>query len=1458
MIQTPCLAPILHSWAVAAGVVALAILTVPFSLLGAGGSFTLAPLDFAAYATGTGCGALNLSGGAYTDSFDSSQGTYAQTKQLANGNVGVTGNATLSGQAKINGSIAALNTTVGACQNGVPGISPSGQAVVTAGYIRLTAAPPFPNPPRTTPGSSDVGITKNTSLSPGSFGNIAVSGGATLTLAPGTYYINSVTLSGGSIVTVSPPGQVVIQVAGNNLTGNKAPRPINLSGGRIVNPSGIPLNFQLLYGGSLPVTLSGGSACYAIAYAPHSPAALSGGSDWYGVLVVGTLDDSGGTPIHYDRSLGVNPTITAAISPTPNAAGWNNSNVTVTFTCSDPVFAITSCTPPVQITTEGANQVVAGTAVNQAGFSSSTSVSVNLDKTPPIVAITSPLNGVTVNPGSITLTGKATDALSGIATVNCKGTAAVLSGSDFSCVVPVVVGPNTIPIQTMDKAGNTASASLLVQGGAAALTQISPNTAPQGKQNFSVAIAGQYVHFVQGTSTAAFGTGITVVSLAVNTPTSAKAILNIDPTTPIGSRNVTVTTGSEVPTLANGFTVTAGLPVLSSVNPSGGRQGQQNLPVTLVGQFTHFQQGSSQVNFGAGITVLSLTVGSPSNATAVLSIDPSAATGARSVTVTTGSEVVTLNNGFTVGQSTPISLLVSPNNGQQGQQNLSVTITGQSSHFVQGASDVSFGAGITVASLAVSSPTSAIAILNIAPGATLGGRTVTLATNGEVGTLNNGFTVLAAAPSLLSIAPNTGQQGQQNLPVVITGQFTHFLQGTTQANFGAGVSVASLTVNSPTVVTAILNIASGAATGARTVTLTTGTEAAALPNGFTVTSSAPVLFSVNPSNGQQGAQNLEVLIAGQFTHFVQGASQANFGAGVTVASLTVNSPTSVTAIITVDYSATAGPRTVTLTTGAEVVTLSNGFTVTVPTPVLVSVSPNSGQQGAQGVAVTVAGKFTHFSQGTTQTSFGAGITVASLTVNSFTSATAVLNIDPAAIPGSRPLTVVTGTETETLANAFTVTSGSIGITVTPNTWNFGNVPITTSPKQTFTITSSGTSPLTANSISISGPFFSLGGLPPLPLLLSPSGTATFTVSYAPLGTFASNATVTINSNAATSPTIITLTGTGTPAPQPTAGAITVRTDQSVYRRAQPVQISGTLTSTTGAGIPNIPVTVLVSVNGSVRTLNPFSDAQGNYQTTFLPAAADGGTFSVTASASSGGTDRTATTSFRIFGLLLNPSTLSKGLVMGNTLAVPLDLLNVGDAALNNVTYSAVVTPSGSLSATFPQSVGTLAAGAAVTIPAVLTAPAGDPPPIPVTVRITITAADSITAGADPESTVLTITLLPSVSTLVLTPPTLSVGVNPGGSLTRRFVVSNQGYATTNNSTVTLQDPVTFNWVSLGNANLGDLGGGTSKEFQVLINPPATLPLGNYTVLFNVSGGTSPLQGAVNISVTQSTLGAVSS
>ena len=241
------------------------------------------------------------------------------------------------------------------------------------------------------------------------------------------------------------------------------------------------------------------------------------------------------------------------------------------------------------------------------------------------------------------------------------------------------------------------------------------------------------------------------------------AVLNIDPAATVGPRNVTLTTGTEAVTLANGFAVTNSTPVLTTVNPNAGQQGQQNLSVTLTGQFTHWLQGTMTVTFGAGITVASVTVNSATTATAVLNIDPAAAIGVRNVTLTTGTEVVTLANSFAVTNGTPLLTTVNPNTGLQGQQSVSVAINGQFTHWVQGTTTASFGAGITVASLTVSSATTATAALNIDPAAATGGRNVAFTTGTELVTLNNGFTVNAAGPLLTTVNPNTGEQGQQNL-----------------------------------------------------------------------------------------------------------------------------------------------------------------------------------------------------------------------------------------------------------------------------------------------------------------------------------------------------------------------------------------------------------------------------------------------------------------------------------------------------------------------------------------------------------------------------------------------------------------------------------------------------------------------------------------------------------------------
>jgi len=156
----------------------------------------------------------------------------------------------------------------------------------------------------------------------------------------------------------------------------------------------------------------------------------------------------------------VPPTITATVTPAPNAAGWNKSNPTVTFTCSDATSGIASCTAPVTVTTETTGQVVTGTAVDGAGNTATASVTVKLDKTPPSLAVTSPANGTKIFVSPVAVDGTAADALSGVASVTCNGAPVTVSGTGFSCSVTLVPGTNSTNVVATDVAGNTSASSL--------------------------------------------------------------------------------------------------------------------------------------------------------------------------------------------------------------------------------------------------------------------------------------------------------------------------------------------------------------------------------------------------------------------------------------------------------------------------------------------------------------------------------------------------------------------------------------------------------------------------------------------------------------------------------------------------------------------------------------------------------------------------------------------------------------------------------------------------------------------------------------------------------------------------------------------------------------------------------------------------------------------------------------
>jgi hypothetical protein len=191
---------------------------------------------------------------------------------------------------------------------------------------------------------------------------------------------------------------------------------------------------------------------------------------------------------------------------------------------------------------------------------------------------------------------------------------------------------------------------------------------------------------------------------------------------------------------------------------------------------------------------------------------------------------------ITVGTPAPPPAVssVNPNSGTQGLSLTSVIITG--SNFQSGTT-CSFGAGITVNSCAFNSATQLTANITIGSTATVGTRNVTV-TNPDTqsSTLTNGFTVTTAGPAppptVSSVNPNSGAQGQSLPSVVIAG--SNFQSGAT-CSFGAGITVNSCAFNSATQLTASITISSTATVGPRNVTVSNpDSQTGTLPNGFSV------------------------------------------------------------------------------------------------------------------------------------------------------------------------------------------------------------------------------------------------------------------------------------------------------------------------------------------------------------------------------------------------------------------------------------------------------------------------------------------------------------------------------------------------------------------------------------------------------------------------------------------------
>ncbi len=208
------------------------------------------------------------------------------------------------------------------------------------------------------------------------------------------------------------------------------------------------------------------------------------------------------------------------------------------------------------------------------------------------VSPTSPLASTTTNP-IVTIGGVP-------AQVIFSGLAPGFVGEyQVNALVPAAVAPGSAVPMTMSIGGRTSNTvTIAVRAGTggpqATLASVNPNSGIAGRV-YTAVLTGANTGFLQGQTFASFGPDISVAGaqegepgmLTVVSPTTATATVTINPVAAIGSRNVTVTTGTQAALGNSMFTVLAAPPAMgplavTSTSPGNGATGVPLTPVIQI------------------------------------------------------------------------------------------------------------------------------------------------------------------------------------------------------------------------------------------------------------------------------------------------------------------------------------------------------------------------------------------------------------------------------------------------------------------------------------------------------------------------------------------------------------------------------------------------------------------------------------------------------------------------------------------------------------------------------------------------------------------------------------------------------------------------------------------------------------------------------------------------------------
>src|SRR5215469_7461738 len=520
----------------------------------------------------------------------------------------------------------------------------------------------------------------------------------------------------------------------------------------------------------------------------------------------GTLTASGSTAIYSPPAV-LTANCSAAVTATSVAD--NSSQATIVFSVSESVAI------KVSVTQSGSSSTIAAGS--------------------PPITLTASLQGDSTNAGVRWSLSPA----SGCGTLVSSGlTATYTPPSESSLNANCMATPTAASVA---ETSSSASLAFTVNPVAIALSAGESTTPTAAAQGSSLTLSASLVNDASGSATLNWSTGgSSCGTLANSTGLSATFV---PPSS--GSCTATVTASTSInPNITQVFNI--------KVNPS--------LAITTAS----LTGGSSGVSYSATLAAnggippyswhaTNLPAGLTLSTSGVLSGTPTAAAGSYSPTfAVTDSDAQprTVQQNLSIAIGLTLSG-ITPNSGQAGISTIVLTCSGFPTGTPASAANVQItltpvggGTALNVTPSSVTNVSGGVQLTFQLPGAagtgpaspTLYNVSLSDTTDGGLSSGNTlPFTENPAA-SISLLSPNSGFQGATNEMITISGSFTNFVQGTTQANFGAGITVNSLTVNSPTSATASISIDANATTGGRSITISGGVQ------------SETANFTVNPAS----------------------------------------------------------------------------------------------------------------------------------------------------------------------------------------------------------------------------------------------------------------------------------------------------------------------------------------------------------------------------------------------------------------------------------------------------------------------------------------------------------------------------------------------------------------------------------------------------------------------------------